>query len=57
MSLNDDSSTDSLYGLIVETTQNTQTKLNTLHVHFVRMKLETRNKLRLYIVYVIIDED
>lgn len=41
----DDSSIDSLYGLIVETTQNTQTKLNTLHVHFVRMKLETRNKI------------
>lgn len=41
----DDSSTDSVYGLIVETTKSTQTNLNTLHVHFVRMKLETRNKI------------
>lgn len=41
----DDSSADSLFGLIVETTQNTQTNLNILHIEFVRMKLETRNKI------------
>lgn len=41
----DDSSTDSMIGLIVETTQNTQTKLTILHVNFVRMKMETRNKI------------
>ncbi len=41
----DDSSTDSVFGMIVDTIVNSQTKLNTLHIHFVRMKLETRNKI------------
>lgn len=41
----DDSSNDSVFGLIVETTQNSQTKVHTLHINFVRMKLETRNKI------------